>query len=46
NNIKKGEKIIKEIKETVCNWTAYAAQVNVSSSLTDSIANTLVALKF
>jgi serine/threonine-protein kinase HipA len=46
NNIKKGEKIIKEIKETVCNWTAYAAQANVSLSLTDFIANTLVALKF
>ncbi|MFT7036672.1 MAG: serine/threonine-protein kinase HipA [Cyclobacteriaceae bacterium] len=46
NNIKKGEKIIKEIKETVCNWTAYAAQANVSSSLANSINNTLIALKF
>jgi len=46
NNIKKGERLINEIKETVCNWTAYAAQVNVSSSLTNSINNTLVALKF
>ncbi|MDP4680470.1 MAG: type II toxin-antitoxin system HipA family toxin, partial [Cyclobacteriaceae bacterium] len=46
NNIKKGEIIIKEIKETVCNWPEYAAKVNVPSSLTDTITNTLVALKF
>lgn len=46
NNIKKGERIIKEIKEIVCNWTAYASKVNVPSRLTDSIKNTLVALKF
>ena len=46
NNIKKGEKIIKEIKERVCNWPKYADKVKVSSELTGSITKTLVALKF
>ncbi|PCJ83764.1 MAG: toxin HipA [Flavobacteriales bacterium] len=45
-NIKKGDKIIEEIKETVCNWPKYADEVKVSSELTDSITKTLVALKF
>ena len=46
NNIKKGEKIIEEIKAIVCNWPNYANQVKVSGELKDSITNTLVALKF
>ncbi|MBA7551003.1 hypothetical protein ES705_43536 [subsurface metagenome] len=46
NNIKKGEKIIKEIKETVCSWPQYAEKVKVSSALKDNITKTLVALKF
>ncbi len=46
NNIKKGEKIIKEIKETVCNWSEYANKAKVSSELKGFITKTLVALKF
>ncbi len=46
NNIKKGLKIIEETKEVVSNWSKYAGKVNVSSELTDSIAKTLVALRF
>lgn len=46
NNIKKGEKIIEEIKTIVCRWPDYADQVNVSNELKNSITNTLVALKF
>lgn len=46
NNIKKGEKTIKEIKETVCNWPKYANKVKVSPKLKDSITKTLVALDF
>lgn len=46
NNIKKGEKIIKEIKETVCNWPEYADKAKVSSELKGSITKTLVVLKF
>ncbi len=46
NNIAKGEKIINEIKETVCNWQEYADTANVSSKLKNSIAKTLVAPKF
>ena len=46
NNIKKGAKIIKEIRETVCNWAQYADKVRVSSELKGSITKTLVALKF
>lgn len=46
NNIKKGEGIIEEIKETVCNWSKYADQVKVSAELKGSITKTLVALKF
>lgn len=46
NNIKKGERIIKQTKAVVSNWLEYAEKVKVSSALTDSIANTLVALKF
>jgi len=46
NNIKKGEKIIEEIKDTVCNWSKYADKVKVSSELKYSISKTLVAFKF
>ena len=46
NNIKKGERTIEEVKETVCNWPKYADKVMVSSELTDSITKTLVALSF
>lgn len=46
NNIKKGEKIIEEIKKIVCDWEQYASKVKVSSDLTNSITKTLVALKF
>jgi len=46
NNIKKGEKIIEEIKDTVCNWPEYADKVKVSSELKEHIAKTLVAPDF
>jgi len=46
NNIKKGEKIIEEIKETVCKWPKYADKVKVPSELKGSITKTLVALEF
>lgn len=46
NNIKKGERIIEEIKETVCNWPKYADRVKVSEGLKESITKTLVAFKF
>jgi len=46
NNIKKGESIIKEIKEAVCNWPKYAGKVKVSPELKNSITKTLVALDF
>ena len=46
NNIKKGKKIIKKIKEIVCNWSKYADEAGVSPELKDSITKTLVALYF
>lgn len=46
NSINKGEKIIDDIKETVCNWPKYAEKVKVSSDLTGLITKTLVALEF
>jgi len=46
NNIKKGERIIDEIREIVCNWEQYAHTTHVSASLTDSIKRTLTAFKF
>lgn len=46
NNIKKGEKIIEEIKGIVGKWQDYADQATVSANLTRSISDTLVALKF
>jgi len=45
NNIKKGNRIIKEIKDVVSNWEQYAKQVGVRKDLMESISNTLVALK-
>ncbi len=46
NSIKNGEKIIDEIKNTVCNWPQYADKVKVSSELKKSISKTLVAFEF
>lgn len=46
NNIKRADKIIEEIKETVCNWTLYASRAKVSAELTDMISDSLAALKF
>jgi serine/threonine-protein kinase HipA len=45
NNIKKGEKIIDEIKLVVSNWQQYAEEVKVAQNLRDSIIKTLIALK-
>jgi serine/threonine-protein kinase HipA len=45
NNIKKGEKIIDEIKAVVCNWHQYAEDVEVEQKLRDTITKTLIALK-
>jgi serine/threonine-protein kinase HipA len=46
NNIKKGESIIDEIKEVVCDWEQYAKRVSVSSSLGRLITKTLSAFQF
>lgn len=46
NNIKKGEKIIEEIKMVVSDWSKYARKGKVSAQLTNLISDTLVALKF
>ncbi len=46
NNIRKGEKIIEEIKTVVCDWNKYSVKANVSSELSNSISKTLVAPKF
>jgi len=43
NNIKKGDKIISEIKDVVSDWKKYAATANVSINLKNSISKTLVA---
>ena len=45
NNIKKGEKIIQEIKSVVGRWKTYADKVNVDKELKDLISKNLVALK-
>jgi serine/threonine-protein kinase HipA len=45
NSIKKGEKIIDEIKKVVANWQHYAEQVNVRKDLLNSIKSTLIALQ-
>ncbi len=46
NNIKKGDKIIEEIKQIVGNWEQYAKSVGVAKELTKQITKTLVALEF
>ncbi len=46
NSIKKGEKIIEEIKEVVSHWLQYADKVKVSSTLKNRINDNLVALRF
>lgn len=45
NSIKKGEKIIAEIKLVVNNWQQYAEDVKVAQNLRDLITKTLIALK-
>ncbi len=46
NNIKKGEEIIADIKEVICNWSYYANKVKVASKLANVIKKNLVAFKF
>ncbi|MEQ6118339.1 type II toxin-antitoxin system HipA family toxin [Reichenbachiella sp. MALMAid0571] len=46
NNIKRGEKIIEEVKTVVCDWEKYSTQAKVSSKLSDVISKTLIAPKF
>jgi serine/threonine-protein kinase HipA len=46
NNIKRGEKIIEEIRDTVCNWPEYANKVKVSPELNGYITKTLIATNF
>ena len=46
NNIRKGEKIIEEIKTVVRDWKKYSVQANVSLELSRSILKTLIAPKF
>ena len=46
NNIKKGESIIDDIKEVVCDWEQYAKRVSVSSKLGRSITKTLSAFQY
>jgi serine/threonine-protein kinase HipA len=45
-NIKKGEKIIEDIKTVLCNWETYSAKAKVSPELSNSISKTLVTPKF
>ncbi|OQX78308.1 MAG: toxin HipA [Bacteroidetes bacterium 4484_276] len=45
NNIKKGEKIIQEIKSVVGRWKNYADKANVGKELKELISENLVALK-
>ncbi len=46
NNIRKGAKIVEEIKETVCNWRDYANEASVSNELSGFINKHLTALRF
>lgn len=46
NSIKKGDKIIDEIKAIVSDWKSYAKRVAVSKKLTDHIQSNLLAPKF
>lgn len=45
NNIKKGEKIIDEIKSVISNWQQYAEDVKVAPKLRDMITKNLIAFK-
>jgi serine/threonine-protein kinase HipA len=45
NNIKKGDKIIEEIKPIINNWNDYADKVRVDTKLRDLISNTIIALR-
>ncbi len=46
NSIKRGGRIIEEIKSMVCSWEVYANKVGVPSDLSESIKKTLVAFNF
>lgn len=46
NSIKKGERIIEEIKTIVCEWSKYANKAKVTAELTNAITQNLVALNF
>ncbi len=46
NSIKKGPRIIAEIREVVRQWRDYAEQVKVPEALADAIGRTLIAMKF
>jgi serine/threonine-protein kinase HipA len=46
NSLKKGEKIIEEIRTVVCRWEEYAERVKVPEGLRDGIAGTLVGMRF
>jgi serine/threonine-protein kinase HipA len=41
NSVKKGSKIIEEIKSVVCNWNEYAEKYKVKKELKDTITNNL-----
>ncbi len=45
NNIKRGEKIIEQVRKAVCNWGLYANKATVSLDLARSIKKTLVAFQ-
>lgn len=46
NSIKKGEKIIDEIKKVVCNWDSYSHEADISKKLSNAIKKTLIAFEF
>ncbi|MEY3444758.1 MAG: hypothetical protein RLZZ519_3039, partial [Bacteroidota bacterium] len=46
NSIKKGARMIEEIREVVRQWQSYSERVKVPEVLAASIANTLIAMKF
>jgi serine/threonine-protein kinase HipA len=46
NSLKKGEKIIAQIKSVVSKWNDYAEKVEIAPKLRNSITDTLVAFKF
>jgi len=45
NNIKKGDKIIDEIKSIINNWNTYSVKVGVDAKLKELISNTIIALR-